>query len=106
MREGAGRRENGPPQDKRGRGQEDLPETLGPPQDKRGSGDSSDDDEEDSMDTSKPVGEKDTNETVTKKIKDNIDDDNLDLTSDIKPILSIGLTPPSNEVIEIELELC
>jgi len=45
----------GLPQDKRGRGQEDLPETtLGPPQDKRGSGDSSDDDEEESMDTSKP----------------------------------------------------
>lgn len=64
------------------------------------------------MDTIKPVGEKtrkrkkDTDETVTKKIKDNIDDDNLDLTSDNKPILSIGSTPPSNAVIEIEPELC
>jgi hypothetical protein len=81
-REGPGRRENGPPQDK------------------RGSGDSSDDDKEELMDTIKPVGEKtrkrkkDTDETVTKKIKDNIDDDNLDLTSDNKPILSIGSTPP------------
>ena len=65
------------------------------------------------MDTSKPVEEKTrkrkkaTDETVKKKVKDNIDDsDNLDLMSDVKPILSMGLTPPvtyrfMNEIIVI-----
>jgi hypothetical protein len=32
------------------------------------------------------------------------DNDNLDLASDVKPILSIGLTPPSNEIISIEID--
>jgi hypothetical protein len=48
-----------------------------------------------------------TDETVKKKVKDNFivnDKDNLDLTSDVKPILSIGLTPPSNEIIQIEID--
>ena len=105
----------GPPQDKRGRGQEQEEETtLGPLQDKRRSGNGSDDEEdEEAMDTSKPEKtrkrKKATDETVKKKVKDNLnvnvnDKDNLDLTSDVKPILSIGLTPPSNEIISIEID--
>jgi hypothetical protein len=103
----------GPPQDRRGRGQEQEEETtLGPLQDKRRSGNGSDDEEdEEAMDTSKPEKtrkrKKATDETVKKKVKDNLnvnDKDNLDLTSDVKPILSIGLTPPSNEIISIEID--
>ena len=46
-----------------------------------------------------------TDETVKKKVKDNVNDnDNLDLASDVKPILLIGLTPPSNEIISIEID--
>ena len=61
------------------------------------------------MDTSKPERnnkrKKATDETVKKKVKDNVNDnDNLDLASDVKPILSIGLTPPSNEIISIEID--
>jgi hypothetical protein len=92
----------------RGRNQQT---TLGPLQDKRRSGDGSDEEDEEVMDTSKPVEEKTrkrkkaTDETIKKKVKDNIDDsDNLDLMSDVKPILSMGLTPPvayrfMNEII-------
>ena len=105
----------GPPQDRRGRGQEQEEETtLSHLQDKRRSGNVSEKEDEEVMDTSKPVKEKSrkrkkaTDETVKKKVKDNfnLDDenDNLDLTSDVKPILSIGLIPPSNEVIEIETD--
>ena len=43
-----------------------------------------------------------TNETTVKKIKDNNDLNDLDLTDDARPILSIGLVPPSDEVIEID----
>ena len=105
--------EMGPPQDRRGRGQEQEETTLGPLQDKRRSGNGSDEEDEEVMDTSKPVEEKSrkrkkaTDETVKKKVKDNFninDNDNLDLTSDVKPILSIGLTPPSNEIIQIETD--
>jgi hypothetical protein len=61
------------------------------------------------MDTSKPERnrkrKKATDETVKKKAKDNVNDnDILDLASDVKPILSIGLTPPSNEIISIEID--
>ena len=102
----------GPPQDRRGRGQEQEEETiLGPLQDKRRSGNGSDEEDEEAMDTSKPEKtrkrKKATDETVKKKVKDNLnvnDKDNLDLTSDVKPILSIGLTPPSNEIIQIEID--
>jgi hypothetical protein len=105
----------GPPQDRRGRGQEQEEETtLGPLQDKRRSGNVSEGEDEEVMDTSKPVEEKSrkrkkaTDETVKKKVKDNFnlndENDNLDLTSDVKPIVSIGLIPPSNEIIEIEIE--
>jgi hypothetical protein len=96
----------GPPQDRRGRGQEEEEgSTLPPLQDKRRSGNDSDGkEEEDAMDTSKPERnrkrKKATDETVKKKAKDNVNDnDILDLASDVKPILSIGLTPPSNEII-------
>ena len=105
--------EMGPPQDRRGRGHGREETTLGPLQDKRRSGNVSDEEDEEVMDISKPVEEKSrkrkkvTDETVKKKVKDNLnvnDNDNLDLTSDVKPILSIGLTPPSNEIIEIETD--
>ena len=85
-------------------------DNIRPPKDKRESGNNSDEEEEEQqMDTSKPENtrkrKKDTSKTVNKKIKDNFDDENdLDNTGDIKPILSIGLTPPSNEVVEIENE--
>jgi hypothetical protein len=103
----------GPPQDRRGRGQEEEEgSTLPPLQDKRRSGNVSDGkEEEDAMDTSKPERnrkrKKATDETVKKKAKDNVNDndnDILDLASDVKPILSIGLTPPSNEIISIEID--
>ena len=91
----------------RGRGQDE--EFMGPPQDKRGRGQDKEVDDNDDMEISHPVEEKrkrqrntEKTETVTKKIKDNNDDNDLDLTSDTKPILSIGLVPPSDEVIEIE----
>ena len=46
-------------------------------------------------------------DTVNKKVKDNDKDNSLDLTSDIKPILSMGLVPPSkDEVVQIDPELC
>ena len=98
-----------PPQDRRGRGQEQKEgSTLPPLQDKRRSGNVSDEkEEEDAMD--KPERnrkrKKATDETVKKKVKDNVNDnDNLDLASDVKPILLIGLTPPSNEIISIEID--
>jgi hypothetical protein len=93
----------GPPQDRRGRGQEQEEETtLGPLQDKRRSGNVSDEEDEEVMDTSKPVEEKSrkrkkaTDETVKKKVKDNF---NLNDEND-----NLGLIPPSNEIIEIETD--
>jgi len=73
----------GLPQDRRGRGQEEI---------------------EEEMETNKPTRKrkKDTNETTVKKIKDNNDLNDLDLTDGARPILSIGLVPPSDEVIEID----
>ena len=94
--------EMGPPQDRRGRGQEQEETTLGPLQDKRRSGNGSDEEDEEVMDTSKPVEEKSrkrkkaTDETVKKKVKDNF---NLNDEND-----NLGLIPPSNEIIEIETD--
>lgn len=45
-------------------------------------------------------------DTVNKKVKDSDEDNSLDLTSDIKPILSMGLVLPSkDEVVQIDPDL-
>jgi len=72
---------------------------MGLPQDRRGRG-QDDEEEMETKQTTSRKRKKDTNETVVKKVKD---DNDLDLTGDTKPILSMGLVPPSNEVIEIEI---
>lgn len=100
----------GPPQDRRGRGQDT--ENMVPPQDKRGSGVVVEEEEDmvateterenreqRSNDRKRP---RETEDTNAKKVKEVADEDHLDL-EEVKPILSLVLHPPGREeIIEVD----